>query len=200
MRGAVVSVVVLGLCSLAAPAARAQGGRKVYISVDMEGISGVNGNDQTSAGQPEYARARKLMADDANAAIRGAFAGGATAVRGERLARQPAQPAARGSRSARQPDRPQLQAARHDGRPRRDVRLGALHRLPRQGRRAARAVCAHRIGRGARRAVERRLGRRGRHERGDGRVVRRGRGARDRRRRRRGGSKGHRARRARRWR
>jgi len=57
-----------------------QQGKKVYISVDMEGISGVTGDDQTSAGQPEYARARKLMAEDANAAIRGAFEGGATDI------------------------------------------------------------------------------------------------------------------------
>ena len=55
-------------------------GKKVYISVDMEGISGVVGDDQTSAGQPEYGRSRKLMAEDANAAIRGAFDGGATEV------------------------------------------------------------------------------------------------------------------------
>jgi D-amino peptidase len=55
-------------------------GKKVYISVDMEGISGVVGDDQTSAGQPEYGRSRKLMAEDANAAIRGAFAGGAAEV------------------------------------------------------------------------------------------------------------------------
>jgi D-amino peptidase len=54
--------------------------RKVYISVDMEGISGVNGDDQTSAAGAEYGRARKLMAEDANAAIRGAFEGGATDV------------------------------------------------------------------------------------------------------------------------
>jgi D-amino peptidase len=54
--------------------------KRVYISVDMEGISGVNGEDQTAAGQAEYARARKLMAEDANAAIRGAFEGGATDV------------------------------------------------------------------------------------------------------------------------
>ncbi len=54
--------------------------RKVYISVDMEGISGVNGSDQTSAGGAEYGRARKLMAEDANAAIRGAFDAGATEV------------------------------------------------------------------------------------------------------------------------
>lgn len=55
-------------------------GKKVYISVDMEGISGVVGDDQTSAGRAEYGRSRKLMAEDANAAIRGAFAGGATEV------------------------------------------------------------------------------------------------------------------------
>jgi D-amino peptidase len=54
--------------------------RKGYISVDMEGISGVNGDDQTSAAGAEYGRARKLMAEDANAAIRGAFEGGATDV------------------------------------------------------------------------------------------------------------------------
>jgi D-amino peptidase len=63
------------------PSLHAQAGaRRVYISVDLEGISGVSGDDQTSAGQPEYARARKLMAEDANAAIRGAFEGGATDV------------------------------------------------------------------------------------------------------------------------
>jgi D-amino peptidase len=55
-------------------------GKKVYISVDMEGISGINGDDQTSPGGAEYGRARKLMAEDANAAIRGAFEGGAIDV------------------------------------------------------------------------------------------------------------------------
>jgi D-amino peptidase len=59
--------------------ARAQA-KKVYVSVDMEGISGINGDDQTGAGGAEYGRARKLMAEDANAAIRGAFEGGATDV------------------------------------------------------------------------------------------------------------------------
>jgi D-amino peptidase len=52
----------------------------VYISVDMEGISGVNSDNQTSAAGAEYGRARKLMVEDANAAIRGAFEGGATEV------------------------------------------------------------------------------------------------------------------------
>ena len=56
----------LSCCLLAAPAA-VQSGKKVYISVDMEGISGVTGDDQVSAGAPEYGRSRKLMAEDANA-------------------------------------------------------------------------------------------------------------------------------------
>ena len=79
MRAVAVPVLAVLALAAAAPLAHAQA-RKVYISVDMEGISGVNGDDQTSAGQPEYARARKLMAEDANAAIRGAIAGGATEI------------------------------------------------------------------------------------------------------------------------
>jgi D-amino peptidase len=77
MRLVAVCLLLLA-CAAADPGA--QNGKKVYISVDMEGISGVNGDDQTAAGQAEYGRARKLMAEDANAAIRGAFAGGATEV------------------------------------------------------------------------------------------------------------------------
>ncbi|MEO6222861.1 MAG: M55 family metallopeptidase [Vicinamibacterales bacterium] len=65
---------------LAAVASIGAQAKKVYISVDMEGISGINGDDQTAAGAAEYGRARKLMAEDANAAIRGAFEGGATDV------------------------------------------------------------------------------------------------------------------------
>jgi len=54
--------------------------RTVFISADMEGISGVVGSDQLSAGGAEYDRSRRLMADDVNAAIRGARAGGATRI------------------------------------------------------------------------------------------------------------------------
>ena len=74
------ALIAVLLALFAATGLAARQGKKVYISVDMEGISGVNGDDQTSAGQPEYGRARKLMAEDANAAIRGAFDGGATEV------------------------------------------------------------------------------------------------------------------------
>lgn len=78
MRYVTPYLLLLALIMAGAPA-NAQA-RKVYISVDMEGISGINGDNQTSAAGAEYGRARKLMAEDANAAIRGAFEGGATEV------------------------------------------------------------------------------------------------------------------------
>lgn len=53
---------------------------KVFISVDMEGISGIVHGDQTTPGTPEYASARKWMAQDVNAAVEGALAAGATEV------------------------------------------------------------------------------------------------------------------------
>jgi len=60
--------------------ATAQQSRKVFISADMEGISGISASDQLSAAGAEYNRSRKMMADDVNAAIRGARAGGATTI------------------------------------------------------------------------------------------------------------------------
>lgn len=54
---------------------------KVYISCDMEGISGVVAWDQTGReGQDDYYRARLLMTLEANAAVEGAFDAGATEV------------------------------------------------------------------------------------------------------------------------
>jgi D-amino peptidase len=53
---------------------------KILIAADMEGITGVVHWDQVDPNHPEYSRFRKLMTADVNAAIRGAFAGGATSV------------------------------------------------------------------------------------------------------------------------
>jgi D-amino peptidase len=53
---------------------------RVFISVDMEGIAGVATLDQIIRGGTGYPRAQALMTAEANAAIRGAFAGGATEV------------------------------------------------------------------------------------------------------------------------
>ena len=57
---------------------------RVFISVDMEGVAGVAHEDQTDPVDPrhaaEYERARRLMTGEANAAVEGALAGGATRV------------------------------------------------------------------------------------------------------------------------
>ena len=57
---------------------------RVYISVDMEGIAGVAHEDQTDPIDPrhagEYNRFRRLMTNEANAAIAGALEAGAEAV------------------------------------------------------------------------------------------------------------------------
>jgi hypothetical protein len=69
---------VVGACALLCAAASASAqARRVYVSVDMEGISGVSGEDQVNPGAGEYGRSRKLMAEDLNAAVRGALEGGA---------------------------------------------------------------------------------------------------------------------------
>jgi D-amino peptidase len=57
---------------------------RVYISVDMEGVAGVVHEDQTDPIDPrhagEYNRFRRLMTSEANAAVEGALAAGATGV------------------------------------------------------------------------------------------------------------------------
>jgi len=57
---------------------------RVYISVDMEGVAGVVHESQTDPTDPacaaDYARFRRLMTAEANAAVEGAVAAGATRV------------------------------------------------------------------------------------------------------------------------
>ena len=53
---------------------------KIYVSVDIEGMAGVVAAQHGQPGNAEYERARRLMTEEANAAIDGAFAGGATEV------------------------------------------------------------------------------------------------------------------------
>ena len=53
---------------------------KILISVDIEGVAGVYHSQQVRAGNPEYERARRLMTEEANAAIEGAFEAGADEV------------------------------------------------------------------------------------------------------------------------
>ena len=53
---------------------------KILLAVDMEGITGVTTWDHVTPGHAEYARFRKMMTQDVNAAIRGAFDAGAEEV------------------------------------------------------------------------------------------------------------------------
>lgn len=53
---------------------------KILIAADMEGVSGVVHWDQVDPQHKEYDRFRKVMTGDVNAAVRGAYAGGADEV------------------------------------------------------------------------------------------------------------------------
>lgn len=75
-----LAAIVWATAVLFGSAPAAQTGKKVFISADMEGISGISASDQLSAAGAEYGRSRRMMADDVNAAIRGARAGGAAAI------------------------------------------------------------------------------------------------------------------------
>jgi D-amino peptidase len=52
----------------------------ILVAVDIEGVAGVWRPEQTQAGNGDYERARRWMTQEADAAVRGAFAGGAGAV------------------------------------------------------------------------------------------------------------------------
>ncbi len=53
---------------------------KVYISCDMEGITGIPSWRAASSDKPNYAEGRRLMTGDVNAAVAAAFDAGATEV------------------------------------------------------------------------------------------------------------------------
>jgi D-amino peptidase len=53
---------------------------RILISADMEGTTGVTGWSDVQPGQAPYERFRRLLTADVNAAVQGAFLGGATEV------------------------------------------------------------------------------------------------------------------------
>ncbi len=69
---------VLVAFACVAVTAQAKDGRKVFISVDMEGLTGVVTGEQLSASGFEYGAFRELMTAEANAAIAAAREAGAT--------------------------------------------------------------------------------------------------------------------------
>lgn len=74
--------ILVAVCLLFAGAGvtKAEEGLKVFISVDMEGITGVVISDECSRTGDDYALFRKLMTLETNAAIEGALAAGATEI------------------------------------------------------------------------------------------------------------------------
>jgi D-amino peptidase len=53
---------------------------RLLIAADMEGISGVVSWDHVNIEHPEYQRFRRIMTQDVNAAVQGAYEGGASEV------------------------------------------------------------------------------------------------------------------------
>jgi D-amino peptidase len=53
---------------------------RVFVISDMEGVAGVTKWDETDGGEPLHAERSRLYTEEINAAVRGAFTGGATEV------------------------------------------------------------------------------------------------------------------------
>ena len=73
-------LLVLFILNFSLQANDAQNGLKVFISVDMEGISGVINWEDVNRNGKDYGLFRKLMTQEANAAIEGALDAGATEI------------------------------------------------------------------------------------------------------------------------
>lgn len=71
-------LLALALCGLVARSASSQRPLKVYISADMEGVTGVASADQLSPSGFEYQQAREWMTNEVLAAMQGAREAGAT--------------------------------------------------------------------------------------------------------------------------
>jgi D-amino peptidase len=78
LKPALLRLALLG--ALLAPSAPAQQDLKVLISVDMEGVTGVAVRDDASESGRDYQYFRRVMTEEANAAILGALDAGATDI------------------------------------------------------------------------------------------------------------------------
>ena len=53
---------------------------RIYISADMEGVTGLVDAHDVQPGGRDYERGRVLMTEDVNAAVRGALAGASAQI------------------------------------------------------------------------------------------------------------------------
>lgn len=75
-----LTLLAIGLASLAISSPQSRSGLKVYISADMEGVVGAVTGDQLGPSGFEYARFREFMTSEVNAAIAAARAAGASEI------------------------------------------------------------------------------------------------------------------------
>ena len=75
-----IRISLFTLLLVGSASAQTGDGLKVFISVDMEGITGVVNADDASRGGKDYDYFRETMTREANAAIEGALAAGATEI------------------------------------------------------------------------------------------------------------------------
>jgi D-amino peptidase len=75
-----IQVLVLALALIGTAFGQSDGGLKVFISVDMEGVTGVVNVDDARRSGKDYDYFRQTMTREANAAIEGALAAGATEI------------------------------------------------------------------------------------------------------------------------
>ena len=73
-------VLALSLVVVGSAFGQSDGGLKVFISVDMEGVTGVVNVDDARRSGKDYDYFRQTMTREANAAIEGALAAGATEI------------------------------------------------------------------------------------------------------------------------
>lgn len=79
MKVITVLFIVLLVASSAA-AADTDGKIRIYINTDMEGVTSIDSYEMIQRDGPRFQECRKLLMDDVNAAVEGAFAGGADEV------------------------------------------------------------------------------------------------------------------------
>jgi D-amino peptidase len=75
-----IRILLFTLVLVGSAGAQTRDGLKVFISVDMEGITGVVNGDDASRDGKDYDYFRQTMTREANAAIEGALAAGATEI------------------------------------------------------------------------------------------------------------------------
>lgn len=73
-----LALLLAAICAI--PAAGQEAARRIFISVDMEGIGGIGTGALTSSSGKDYATGRRLMTDEVNAVVAAIFAEGPAEV------------------------------------------------------------------------------------------------------------------------